>query len=74
MFIGLLRSIVSASKYAKSVSLIIKKAWLNILLLIYIIMIIVKDYYPFAVDLDTCVGSCNILNNLSNKECVPNKK
>ena len=37
-------------------------------------MIIVKDYYPFAVDLDTCVGSCNILNNLSNKECVPNKK
>ena len=23
-------------------------------------------YYPFAVKLDRCVGSCNILNDLSN--------
>ena len=30
-------------------------------------------YYPFAVKLDRCVGSCNILNDLSNKVCVPNK-
>ena len=30
-------------------------------------------YYPFAVKLDQCVGSCNTLNNLSNKSCVPNK-
>ena len=30
-------------------------------------------YYPFAVKLDRCVGSCNTLNNLSNKACVPNK-
>ena len=30
-------------------------------------------YYPFAVNLDRCVGSCNTLNNLSNKACVPNK-
>ena len=30
-------------------------------------------YYPFAVRLDTCVGSCNTLNDLSNKVCVPNK-
>ena len=29
-------------------------------------------YYPFAVKLDRCVGSCNILNDLSNKLCVPN--
>ena len=29
-------------------------------------------YYPFAVKLDICVGSCNTLNDLSNKECVPN--
>ena len=29
-------------------------------------------YYPFAVKLDRCVGSCNTLNNLSNKVCVPN--
>ena len=30
-------------------------------------------YYPFAVKLDRCVGSCNILNDLCNKVCVPNK-
>ena len=30
-------------------------------------------YYPFAVKSDRCVGSCNTLNNLSNKVCVPNK-
>ena len=30
-------------------------------------------YYSFAVKLDRCVGSCNSLNDLSNKACVPNK-
>ena len=30
-------------------------------------------YYPFAATLDRCVGSCNTLNDLSNKVCVPNK-
>ena len=30
-------------------------------------------YYPFAVKLDRCLGSCNTLNNLSNKVCIPNK-
>ena len=30
-------------------------------------------YYPFAFKLDRCVGSCNTLNDLSNKVCVPNK-
>ena len=30
-------------------------------------------YYPFTVKLDRCVGSCNTLNELSNKVCVPNK-
>ena len=25
------------------------------------------------IDLDRCVGSCNTLNDLSNKACVPNK-
>ena len=29
-------------------------------------------YYPFAVKLDRCVRSCNALNDLSNKVCVPN--
>ena len=30
-------------------------------------------YYPFVVKLDRCVGSCNTLNDLSNKVCVLNK-
>ena len=29
--------------------------------------------YRFAVKLDRCVGSCNTLNHLSNKVCIPNK-
>ena len=31
------------------------------------------SYYPFVVLLNRCVGSCNTLNDLSNKECVRNK-
>ena len=30
-------------------------------------------YYLFAVKLDRCVGSCNTINDLSNKVFVPNK-
>ena len=30
-------------------------------------------YYPFAVKLDRFAGSCNTLNDLSNKVCVLNK-
>ena len=30
-------------------------------------------YYPFSVKLDRCFGSCNTLNDLSNKVCIPNK-
>ena len=29
--------------------------------------------YPLAVKLDRYIGSCNALNDLSNKVCVPNK-
>ena len=29
--------------------------------------------YRFVVKLDRCVRSCNTLNNVSNKVCVPNK-
>ena len=28
--------------------------------------------YSFAVKLDRCAGSCNTINDLSNKVCVPN--
>ena len=30
-------------------------------------------YYPFAIHLDRCIESCNTLNDLPNKVCVPNK-
>ena len=30
-------------------------------------------YYPFADKLDRCVGSCNTLNDLFSKVCVPSK-
>ena len=30
-------------------------------------------YYPFAVYLDKCMGSCNTINDLSYRICVPNK-
>ena len=29
--------------------------------------------YPFMINLDKCSGSCNSVNNLSIKMCVPNK-
>ena len=32
-----------------------------------------SHYYPFAVKLDRGVGSCNTLNDLSSKVCVPTK-
>ena len=31
------------------------------------------NYYPFAVKLGRCVGSCNTVNDLSNEVCVRNK-
>ena len=31
-------------------------------------------YYSFAVNLDRSIGSCNTLNDLSNRVCVPNKR
>ena len=33
----------------------------------------VFHYYSFTVKLDKCVGSCNTLNDVSNKVCVPIK-
>ena len=30
-------------------------------------------YYQSTIKLDRCVGSCNPLNDLSNKVCIPNK-
>ena len=76
MFIVLLTSIVNASNHAKCVSLNNKKCdnqptFINLHPNRYCQEL---HYYPFLVKLDTCVRSCNILNDLSKNVCVPNKK
>ena len=75
IFIRLLTSIVNVSNHAKCVSLSNQKCLTQPTLInlhpneytqgLY--------YYLFAVNLDRCIGSCNTLNDLSNKACVPNK-
>ena len=68
MFIVLLSNIVSGSNHTKCVSLSIQKCITKL-----------NEYsekihnYPFEVTLDKCAGSCNTLNDLSSKVCVPNK-
>ena len=70
MLIRLLTGLVTGSNHTKCISLsnqkyMIQPTLINLLLLIH--------YYPFLVKLDRYVGSCNTLNDLSNKVCVPNK-
>ena len=75
MFIVLLTSTVNASNHTKCVSLSNQKCKTQPTL----INLHPNEYsqefqqYPFAVKLDICVGSCNTLNDLSNKVCAPNK-
>ena len=69
IFIGLLASIVGASSHMKCASLSNQKCNIQPTL----INLHPNEYshelycYPFAVKLDRCVGSCNTLNDLSNK-------
>ena len=53
----------------------IRNTWLNLFLLIHILLNIVIENITIhlQVDLDRCVGNSNILNDLSNRVCVPNK-
>ena len=75
MFIVLLTSIVNADNHTKCVSLNNKKCEIQPVL----INLHPNEYSqefrcsPFAVKLDRCAGSCNTINDLSNKLCVPNK-
>ena len=61
--------------YTKCVSLSNQKCWIQPMLIDLHPNEYSQEfhYYPSAVKLDKCVGSCNTLNNLSNKVCVPNK-
>ena len=75
VFIVLLSNIVNGSNYTKCISLsnqkcMIRSTFINLHPNEYSQEF---SYYPFAVKLDRWVGSCNTLNDLSNKRCVPNK-
>ena len=75
IFIGLLTGIVSASNTRKCVLLNNQKYMTQPALINLHPNEYSEEfhYYPFAVKLDRCVGSCNTLNVLFNKVCVPNK-
>ena len=75
IFIGLLTDIVSASNHTKCVSLSNQKYMTQATLINLHSNEYSQDfhYYPFAVKLHRCVGTCNTLNDLSNEVCVPNK-
>ena len=55
---------VNPCNHTKCLSLNNQQSWLNVLLWIY---------YPFAVKIYRCVGSCNTLYDLSDKLCVSDK-
>ena len=75
IFTILLSSIANASSHTKCISLSNQKCMIQPTL----INILPNEYskelhsYPFGVKLNRCVGSCNTLNDLSNKVCIPNK-
>ena len=71
----LLINIVNASNHTKCVSLINQKYKIQHTLTNLHPNEYSQEfhYYPFSVKLDRCVGSCNTLNDLSNKVCIPNK-
>ena len=75
IFIGLLTDIVKASSHTKCVSLSNQKCMIQPTLVNLHPNEQKQElhYFLFAVKLDRYVGSCNTLNDLSNKVCVPNK-
>ena len=75
MFMGLLISIANASNHAKCILLSNQKCMIQATFIILHPNEHSQEfhYYPSAVKLDRFVGSCNTLNDLPNKVCVPNK-
>ena len=75
MFMGLLINITNASNYTKCVSSINQKCMIQPALVSLHPNEYSEEfhYYRFVVKLDRCVGSCNILKDLSSKVCAPNK-
>ena len=75
MLIGLLTSIVNASKHIKCISWSYQKCMIQPTLINLHPDENSQELhgYPFAADLDKCVRSYNTFNGLCNKACVPNK-
>ena len=77
MLIGLLNTIVNGSNHAKCLSLNNRQCMTQLTLINLHPNEYTQGlhYYPFAVDLNRFVGSCNCktLNELSNKVCFPNR-
>ena len=75
IFIGLLTVLVNRSNHTKCVSLSSQKCMTQPTLITLCPNEYSQEfhYYPFAAKLDRCFGSCNTLNDLSNKVRVPNK-
>ena len=75
IFVALLINIFNTSNHMKRVSLSNKKFEIQPTLINLHPNEYSQEfhYYPFAVKLDRCVGSCNTLNDISNKVYVPNK-
>ena len=75
MFVGLLTSTISASYHTKCVLLgnqkcVTQPTLINLHPNEYCQEL---HYYAFAVNLDRCTRSCNILNDLSSEVCVSDK-
>ena len=75
MCMGLLISIANASNHTKCVLLSNQKCYIQPTLISLHPNKYSQEfhYYPFTVKVDSCVRSCNTLNDLSNKVCFPNK-
>ena len=75
MFIGILACRVSATNHTKCVLLSNQKFTTQPTIINLHPNEYSKElhYYPFTANLDRYVGSCNTINDLSNKECVPYK-
>ena len=76
LFIVLLTVLVNGSNHTKCVSLSNQKCMIQPTLINLHPNEYSQEfhYYPFAVKLDRCVGSCNSHNDLPNKVCFPIKQ
>ena len=75
IFIGILTGLVNGSNHTKCISLSNQKVMTQPTVINLHCNECSEElhYYPFAVKLDRCTGSCNTLNDLSNEVWFPNK-